>query len=237
MRLAVNSYINQACKDNGVTITSGPVATATGFSTLYSYTSAYNSGALSAYSSYTSAHPTGFNSADWSSFTSAYGISGAPVPTGGPNGWAGGLGGGFGPGFGGGFGAGAGGWNPSSGAPFGPGAGYGPYGSNGPWTAGPWTQWWNGDKCPASTWSGWTTGSWSSNAPWTTWSACTASVTGTKIYTTTFNGVPTTVSSYDYQVAQAVQTGSTTSGNAAAPTRAVGAGAAGLALLGAVLAL
>jgi hypothetical protein len=230
---AVNSYINQACKDNGVTITSGPVATATGFSTVFG---GYSSAALSAYSSYTSAHPSGFNSADWASFTSAYGISNSPQPTGAPGGF-GGFGGFGGAGGFGGFGVGAGGWSPSEGGPFG-GAGFGPFGSAGPWTAGPWTKWWGGDNCPASTWSGWTSGSWSSSAPWTTWSACTASVTGTQVYTTTFNGVATTVSSYDYKVAQATgSAGSGTTGNAAAPTKVVGAGAAGLALLGAVLAL
>jgi hypothetical protein len=168
-----------------------------------SYTSAW-----SAFQSYTAAHPSGFNSADLSSFTSAYG----PIPT--P--FAGGAGfpGGFGAGwFGSGgfpFGSGSGGWNPASmtGGPFGP-AGWGPFGNgNGSWAAGPWTSWWDGSACPGSTWTGWTSSG--TDAPWTSWTACTASATSTVTYTSTVSGTPEVFTSVGYKVAEATASSSVT---------------------------
>ncbi|KAF2150859.1 hypothetical protein K461DRAFT_296091 [Myriangium duriaei CBS 260.36] len=134
------------------------------------------------------------------------------------------------------------GWGPGQGwGPFGPGAsanGWGPWGGSttGSWTAGPWTQWWNGSSCPPATWTGWTAGSWASNCPWTTWAACTSSTTGTTTVTTTTtgsNGAPQTVTTTmpQIQVAEATASGTSTSAShGAAPrqTMAIGAGLGGL---------
>lgn len=196
--------------------------------------SSYSS-AWSAFQSYTSAHPSGWNSADFSSFTSQYG----PVPT--P--WASGVG--FGGGFLGNagfpFGTGQGGWDPANGSPFGS-DGWGPWASaGGSWTAGPWTNWWGGSSCPASTWSGWTSSG--TNAPWTSWTACTATATTTVTYTSTVSGNAEVFTSVGYKVAEAtasstvtdsshgpISTGITTTNtntNAAGMSREVKVGAIG----------
>jgi len=241
-RNSINNYIASTC-NNAASNTFFP--TQTGFSTFNTFNTpfpttgfggGYNSAAYSAYSSYTSAHPSGWSGPDYSSFTSQYG----PIPTGGwnSNGGSWGSGSGWG-GFGGGgpFGMGPGGWSPAQGGPFGNNNwGQGPYGSMGPWTTGAWTSWWGNDKCPPSTWPGWTSGSWSSTAPWTTWTACTARTTAQSVYTTFSNGQATTATSFGYQVAQAQQTGSSSTVNNAAPHgKTVASGAAALAFLGAIL--
>ncbi|USP72834.1 uncharacterized protein yc1106_00108 [Curvularia clavata] len=96
------------------------------------------------------------------------------------------------------------------GGPDGPGpwgsSNYGPYSdwsTRSDWRSGPWTAWWDGDKCPPSDWPGWTAGPWSTSAPWTSWSACTASTTATSVVTNTVSGVVATSTAYGLQVAQA----------------------------------
>jgi hypothetical protein len=237
-RNTINNYIATTC-NNAVSSSFFPSQTFNSFNTFSTpypttgFGGGYNTAALSAYNSYTSAHPSGWTGPDYSSFTSQYG----PVPTGSYTSAGGsfGSGPGFG-GFGGPFGMGPGGWSAAQGGPFGNNNwGQGPYGSMGPWTTGAWTSWWGTDKCPPSTWSGWTSGSWSSAAAWTTWTGCTARTTAASVYTTYSNGVPTVATSFGYQVAQAQQTGSSTVGNAAPAGKTVASGAAALAFLAAVL--
>ena len=103
-----------------------------------------DSSQLSVFNSYTSAHPDGPSSGDWSSLTSALGLA---LPTDLPSGFTSKFGNG---GFGGwGYGSGNGGWSHGSGrgGPFG-GAGFGGWGadggefcSTGSWTSGAWTSW------------------------------------------------------------------------------------------------
>ena len=83
------------------------------------------------------------------------------------------------------------------------GGNWGPFGSSGPWTTGPWSTWWGQQGCPEPNWSGWTCGEWSTNAPWTTWTGCTATTTATTTYTTTVtDGSIVTSVMYGVQVAE-----------------------------------
>jgi hypothetical protein len=81
----------------------------------------------------------------------------------------------------------------------------------------PRTSWWGSVSarggCPGSDWPGWTTGDWSTAAPWTTWSGCSASTTGSTVYTTTISGSATRTTSYEFQVAAASEGSSSGSGN------------------------
>jgi len=245
---SVYQFIASACANVGVSMTAGPEATwsATsgsggwgGFGGPGFGGKSFAASDSSAWSSYTSAHPSGPSASDWSSFTAAYGISRGPWGTGTPtgSGWLTQVTGGPGGPGGFGFGGGHGGWGPGQGGPFGGGNwGSGPLSSGGSWTTGAWTNWWNGNSCPASDWPGWTSGSWSTSAPWTSWSGCSASVTASSVYTTISNGAPYTTTSFGYQVAQAQN-----SGASASPTRTNGAnsltyagGAAAAALMGVI---
>lgn len=100
--------------------------------------------------------------------------------------------------------------------------GPGPWGSSswGPWSdwstksdwrSAPWTAWWGGSACPASDWPGWTAGPWSTSAPWTTWSACTASTTATSVGTVLVSGTASPTTAYGLKVAQASETGASSS--------------------------
>lgn len=259
-RPAIYQFMAQVCADNGAPLSSGPQATwsakaggndypgnwgGKGWSGWGPSDSGWDKVPESAWKSYTSAHPSGPSSGDWSSFTSAYSITKGPwgdgTPTGGWGAYVTGKPGGWG---GWGMGSGPGGWDAADGCPFGDnGWGSGPWVSGGAWTSGAWTSWWDGDKCPGKDWEGWTSGSWSTGAPWTSWTACEAKTTGAKVYTTTINGVPSVATSYGLQLAQAASEKPTLvgSGNAAAPTgnpRAlVGGAAAAAGFVGAVLAM
>lgn len=123
-----------------------------------------------------------------------------------------------------------GGWHgDNSHGPFG-GNNWGPWGSSGAWTSGPWTSWWGANgtvsgQCPGSTWSGWTTGSWSQTAPWTNWRGCTCSTTATATVTSTVSGSVTTSLSFGIRVAEATS-GASASGSSASATRTGTAAAA-----------
>jgi len=170
----------------------------------------------SQYSSWINAHSSEFNSltslyaSDWNSWASAVKtLSGEAPPwlSALPSGFT--AGGPWGPGGPGGPGKG---WR---GPPFA--AGWGPWGSAGPWTAGPWTSWWNQTgtyACPPATWSGWTEGPWASGGPWTSWSGCSATTTASSVVTTTLSGGQvTTTTSFGVQLAEATPTPTTPAGN------------------------
>jgi len=242
---SVFSYIAQMCKNAGAAITSGPLATYTSSVGTFPTGASGGFGGFgldasdsSAFASYTSAHPNGPSSGDWSSFTAAHSITGGPWGSGTPTGsWSTQFTGG--PGGFGGFGSGAGGWGGGAG-PFGAGGqggwGQGPWASGASFTAGPWTSWWNENSCPKSDWPGWTSGTWSTSAPWTSWTGCSASVTATSVFTTTSNGVTYTTTGFGYQLAQV-----SGSGSSASPTRTnnangltIAGGAAAAALMGVI---
>ena len=117
------------------------------------------------------------------------------------------------------------------------GGGWGPWGSSGAWTTGPWTTWWGQNGCPDATWSGWTSGAWSTDAPWTTWTGCTATTTATSTYTTTATGGSViTTTAYGVQVAEqpALVSSVTANNNEGAAGVTVALGALVIALLAAI---
>ncbi|KAI7349848.1 hypothetical protein KC320_g5859 [Hortaea werneckii] len=171
-----------------------------------------------------SAWPTA--TSEWASITSANPLPAAlssvasswsTMTTGAPWGWGpnGGHGGPHG---------GAPGWAAGNGyGPFGRGDhdGWGPWASasTGDWTRGPWTNWWGGEGCPGSTWSGWTSASWATDAPWTTWSGCQASTTASSVVTTTVTtgGSTQALTTTDYGI-QVKAASATSDSNSAAST-------------------
>lgn len=120
-----------------------------------------------------------------------------------------------------------GGWGPFGG-------GWGPLPTDGPWTTGAWTAWWNGTACPHPTWSGWTAGEWRTRADWTSWRGCVATTTTTRVMTVTdAAGGTATSTSYGVKVQEAntegaswgtpTPTSTSTGGPAAGRERAMGA--------------
>jgi len=151
----------QVCANVGETVTASPEATFSATSGGSAYPTATWTSDLSDFTTVTQSDMSGSTTATQSDTSESTTVTPSDLTglaavtqsagDGGPWSWAGGdvtatRGGGRG-------------WNAGMGyGPFGgaAGDGWGPWASHstGAWTAGPWTSWWNGNECPASSWSG-----------------------------------------------------------------------------------